>query len=121
MNPIPDCPMKEIKAYLRANMADAVIDALESHPELPGLTVIEVKGYGHPRNRDAAEMKGFVKLEIVVLDEQTEAVVQTILQHGRTGRVGDGMIFVSSVAEAIRIRNGQRGHEAIHSSEPPSS
>jgi len=113
--------MKEIKAYLRANMADAVIDALESHPELPGLTVIEVKGYGHPRNRGGAEMKGFIKLEMVVLDEQAEAVVQTILQHGHTGRVGDGTIFVSPVTEAIRIRNGQRGDEAMRFSQPPSS
>lgn len=105
--------MKEIKAYIRNNMVDAVMDALEAHPDRPGISVIQVHGFGHPRRGEPAAFDTFSKLEIVVADHQVRAVVDLILKHARTGRYGDGKVFVSNVEEAFRIRTGEQGHDAV--------
>ncbi|MFQ5680337.1 MAG: P-II family nitrogen regulator [Gemmatimonadota bacterium] len=105
--------MKEIKAYLRPHMVDAVVDALEARPHTPGLTVTDVTGFGHVRGEEATRLVERVKLEIVVADDQVEEVVATIVEKARTGTRGDGKIFVSEVADAVRIRTGERGDRAI--------
>ena len=105
--------MKEIKAYVRPHMADHVIDALEAEPDRPGVTVTNVKGFGHPKQDEPAELSRRAKMEIVVPDEQVETVVELIVKHARTGRVGDGKIFVYSVDEAVRVRTGERGKAAV--------
>lgn len=105
--------MKEIKAYLRPHQLDEVVDALEADPESPGVTVTEVKGYGHPKGGGPAEFTRRVKLETVVPEAWVDRVVETIIEKARTGRFGDGKIFVSSVNRAIRIRTGEKGDEAL--------
>lgn len=107
--------MKEIKAFIRPNMTDNVIDAIENLPKTPGLTVSEVQGWGHSRNGKEAKLTERVKLEMVVPDEQVETVLDCLVKYARTGEghYGDGLIFVSPVNEAVRIRNGQRGENII--------
>jgi len=107
--------MKQIKAMIRTNMADEVIDALENLPKTPGLTVSEVQGWGHSKNGADAKLTERVKLESVVPDEQVETVLDCLVKYARTGEghYGDGLIFVSTVDEVVRIRNGQRGEELV--------
>lgn len=113
--------MKEIKAIIQPFMLHHVIEALKETPDLPGVTVSEVQGFGKNRARDAQhkvveDSIGYakkVKLEIVVPDDRVEAVVAVIEGHARTGGAGDGKIFVLTVDEVVRIRNGERGEQAI--------
>ncbi len=105
--------MKEIKAFVRPHQADRVIDALENSPEAPGVTVSDVRGYGHPKGGGPARLTERTKLEIVVPDDRVEAVLDTIIAHAHTGRFGDGKIFVSPVEEAVRIRTNERGEAAV--------
>jgi nitrogen regulatory protein P-II 1 len=105
--------MKEIKAFIRPHQADHVIDALEASPESPGVTVSRVRGFGHPKGGGPATLTEQVKLEIVVPDADAEGVVDTIAEHAHTGRFGDGKIFVYDVADAVRIRTGERGEAAV--------
>ncbi|PEN05561.1 hypothetical protein CRI93_12765 [Longimonas halophila] len=105
--------MKEIKAFVRPHQADHVIDALESSPDSPGVTVSDVRGFGHPKGGGPARLTERTKLEIVVPDDQVEDVLSAIIEHARTGRFGDGKIFVSDVADAVRIRTGERGAAAV--------
>lgn len=105
--------MKEIKAYIRPHQLDRVIDALEADPESPGVTVSEVKGFGHPKGGGPAQLARRVKLETVVRDKQVEKIIRVIAEHARTGRFGDGKIFVSGVEAAVRIRTGERGRKAV--------
>ena len=108
--------MKEIKAIIQTHRLTEVIDALQSMENLHGVTVSEVKGFGHhrsdgPNKRGAENYIDYAKktkLEIVVPDHLTDAVVQTILKHAHTGRPGDGLIFVSTVDESFRIRTGTK-------------
>jgi len=86
-----------------------------------GMTVIDVRGYGRQkghveRYRGAeytVDLLAKVKLEIVVRDEQVEDVVDAIMKAARTGEIGDGKIFITPVEEAIRVRTGDRGEDAI--------
>ncbi|GET29171.1 P-II family nitrogen regulator [Prolixibacter sp. SD074] len=107
--------MKEIKAFIRTNMVDQVIDALENLPITPGITVSEVQGWGHSKNGTGAKLTERIKLETVVPDDQVETVLDCLVKYARTGEghYGDGVIFVSPVNEVIRIRNGQRGKEVV--------
>lgn len=108
--------MKEIKAIIQNHRLSEVIDALQDMKNLHGVTVSEVKGFGHrradaPKKRGAEDFIDYAKktkLEIVVPDELADAVVQTILKHAHTGRPGDGLIFVSTVDESFRIRTGAK-------------
>ena len=108
--------MKEIKAIIQPHRLSAVIDALQQMEGLPGVTVSEVKGFGRNRAKgakdkvvqDFVEYAKKVKLEIVVPDGMFEAVLQTIIAHTQTGHAGDGLVFVSTIDEVVRIRTGER-------------
>lgn len=108
--------MKEIKAIIQPFVADKVLSALREVPELPGVTVSEVKGFGRGRalgpssSREADEIFGVkkIKLEIVVPDELVDKVVLLIAKQAHTGNPGDGKIFVSSVEESIKVRTGEK-------------
>ena len=108
--------MKEIKAIIQPHRLSEVIDALQDIENLHGVTVSEVKGFGHhradaPKKRGAEDFIDYAKktkLEIVVPDQLAAAVVETILKHAHTGRPGDGLIFVSTVDDVFRIRTGTK-------------
>src|SRR6266403_577780 len=112
--------MKKVEAINKPFKLDEVKESL-SGIGVQGLTVTEVKGFGRQKGhtepyRGAEYVVDFlpkVKLEIVVRDEQVAAVVETIEQAAKTGRIGDGKIFVLPMDEVIRIRTGERGAEAI--------
>lgn len=107
--------MKEIKAYIRNDMADTVLDSLATLPGAPGVTLVSVRGFGHTKGGGPAQLVEKIKLEIVVPDEQVETIINCIIQHARTGtgHFGDGKIFISQVDTAIRIRTGERGESAV--------
>lgn len=118
--------MKEIKAIIQPHRASEVIDALEAMDDLHGVTVSEVKGFGHHRARsakksteDLIDYAAKTKLEIVVPDRLAGAVVETILKHGHTGRPGDGLVFVSTVDDVFRIRTGTKEIDSESQSELP--
>ena len=113
--------MKEIKAIIQPFMLSKVINALKEREDLPGVTVSEIKGFGKTRaegvqNKIVEDLIGYVKrikLEIVVPDNIADEVVNIISTHARTGRAGDGKIFVYKVDEVVKIRTGERGEGAI--------
>lgn len=105
--------MKEIKAIIRPHRLDAVLHALHAHPELPGVTVSHVRGFGRTVGRsdsqDAPVQYGtteMVKLECALDDEEVNTVIQLIQRAAHTGHVGDGKIFVYALERAARIRTG---------------
>jgi len=112
--------MKKIEAIIKPFKLDEVKEALHE-VGLQGITVLEAKGFGRQKGhtelyRGAEYVVDFlpkVKIEIVLEDNQVERAVEAIQQAARTGRIGDGKIFVSSVEEAIRIRTGETGANAI--------
>jgi len=112
--------MKKIEAIIKPFKLDEVKDAL-SEVGIQGMTVTEVKGFGRTGGkkevyRGSAYVVDFVpkvKVEIVVADSQAQQVIDAIEKSAKTGRIGDGKIFVSSVEEAVRIRTGERAEEAI--------
>jgi nitrogen regulatory protein P-II 1 len=112
--------MKKIEAIVKPFKLDEVKEAL-AEVGVQGLTVIEAKGFGRQKGhtelyRGAEYVVDFlpkVKIEVVVADEQVHAVVEAIQGAARTGRIGDGKIFVLPVDEVIRIRTGERGEEAL--------
>ena len=111
--------MKKIEAIIKPFKLDEVKDALHEIG-LQGITVTEAKGFGRQRGhtelyRGAEYVVDFlpkVKLEIILEETQVERAVEAIQQAARTGRIGDGKIFITSVEEVIRIRTGERGPEA---------
>lgn len=113
--------MKEIKAIIQPFMLENVLDVLRDHSEFPGITISEVSGWGRSRASDAknAVSEGGhafakkTKLEIVVRDEMVESVVDLITRTARTGRSGDGKIFIFDVKDVLKIRTGERGVEAV--------
>lgn len=112
--------MKLIEAIIKPFKLDEVKDAL-AEIGIEGITVSEVKGFGRQKGhtelyRGAEYVVDFlpkVKLEVAVMDEMAAKVVETIESTARTGRIGDGKIFVYSLEDAIRIRTGEKGEEAI--------
>ena len=112
--------MKKIEAIVKPFKLDEVKEAL-AEVGVQGLTVIEAKGFGRQKGhtelyRGAEYVVDFlpkVKIEVVVADHQVHAVVEAIQNAARTGRIGDGKIFVLPVDEVIRIRTGERGEEAL--------
>jgi len=112
--------MKKIEAIIKPFKLDEVKDALHEIG-LQGLTVTEAKGFGRQKGhtelyRGAEYVVDFlpkVKIEIVLEDGLVERAVEAIVEAARTGRIGDGKIFITSVEEAIRIRTGERGGEAV--------
>lgn len=114
--------MKEIKAFVQPFMLQHVCEALDAIPDLPGMTISTVSGWGRTRAKGAkgkaVEHAGhrFVektKLEIVVDDAMAQKVVDVIVAASRTGNIGDGKIFICDVSAAVRIRTGERGESAL--------
>ena len=112
--------MKKIEAVIKPFKLDDVKDALHD-AGVSGMTVTEVKGFGRQKGhtelyRGAEYVIDFlpkVKVEVVVEDNLVDNVVEAITEAARTGRIGDGKIFVSPIDEAVRIRTGDKGADAI--------
>ncbi len=112
--------MKKIEAIIKPFKLDEVNEALHEIG-LQGMTVTEAKGFGRQKGhtelyRGAEYVVDFlpkVKIEIVMEDGLVDRAIEVITQAARTGRIGDGKIFVSTVEEAIRIRTGEKGADAI--------
>ncbi len=112
--------MKKVEAIVKPFKLDEVKEALQELG-LQGLTVFEAKGFGRQKGhtelyRGAEYVVDFlpkVKIELIIEDSQLEAVIDAIQKSALTGKIGDGKIFISSIDDAIRIRTGERGSEAI--------
>ncbi|MBT5156697.1 MAG: P-II family nitrogen regulator [Rhodobiaceae bacterium] len=112
--------MKKIEAIIKPFKLDEVKDALQE-AGVQGITVVEAKGFGRQKGhtelyRGAEYVVDFlpkVKLEVVVADDQLEGAIGAIKAAAETGRIGDGKIFVSEISQAIRIRTGEIGDEAL--------
>ncbi len=112
--------MKKIEAIIKPFKLDDVKEALQE-AGVQGITVIEAKGFGRQKGhtelyRGAEYVVDFlpkVKLIIIVEDSAVERVVEAIMNAARTGRIGDGKIFISNVEQVIRIRTGETGADAI--------
>ena len=112
--------MKKVEAVIKPFKLEEVKEAL-SNAGVKGLTVSEVKGFGRQKGHKELyrgaeyeiEFLPKVKLEVVVADTELDTVVEAIVSSARTGRLGDGKVFVTSVEEVMRIRTGERGEEAI--------
>jgi len=112
--------MKMVEAIVKPFKLDEVKEAL-TKAGIQGMTVEEVKGFGRQKGhtelyRGAEYSVDFlpkVKIQIIVPDEKAAEVVQVITDAAKTGKIGDGKIFVSSVEEVIRIRTGEKGEDAI--------
>jgi len=112
--------MKKIEAIIKPFKLDEVKEALHD-VGIQGITVTEAKGFGRQKGhtelyRGAEYVVDFlpkVKIEVVLDDALTERAVEAIQNAAKTGRIGDGKIFVSSVEEVIRIRTGEKGAEAV--------
>jgi nitrogen regulatory protein P-II 1 len=112
--------MKKIEAVIKPHKLDEVKEAL-NRIGIKGMTVSEVKGFGRQKGhtelyRGAEYVVDFLpktKIEIIVPGDLVERAVETITETARTGKLGDGKIFVTTVDEVVRIRTGERGNEAI--------
>ncbi len=112
--------MKKIEAIIKPFKVDDVKDALHE-VGVSGITLSEARGFGRQKGhtelyRGAEYVVDFVpkmKLEVVVEDNMVERAVEAIINAAHTGRIGDGKIFVSPIEEAVRIRTGERGSDAI--------
>jgi nitrogen regulatory protein P-II 1 len=112
--------MKKIEAIIQPYRLEAVKEALHEI-SVQGMTVTEVKGFGRQKGlrevyRGMEYQVDFlpkVKIEIVTSDDKANLIVETIAKNARTGRIGDGKIFVWPVVEVIRIRTGETGDEAV--------
>jgi nitrogen regulatory protein PII len=112
--------MKKIMAIIRPNKLQVVKEALDDI-SVPSMTVTEVKGRGKQRGvieiyRDreyCIDLLPKLEIDIVVSDDKVDKIVDTIAKAAHTGEIGDGKIFVTPVEEVVRIRTGERGHDAI--------
>ena len=112
--------MKKIEAIVRPGRVDEVKEAL-AQVGASGMTVSEVKGFGRQKGhkelyRGAEYVVDFVpkvRVEVVLADEMVPQAVEAIVRAARTGKVGDGKIFVSAIEEAVRVRTGERGDLAL--------
>ena len=112
--------MKKIEAIIKPFKLDEVKEALQELG-VQGMTVIEAKGYGRQKGqtelyRGAEYVVDFlpkIKIEIVIADDQLDRAVEAISAAARTGRIGDGKIFISEVLEVVRIRTGETGPVAV--------
>jgi len=113
-------PMKKVEAIIKPFKLDDVKESLKEIG-IQGLTVTEVKGFGRQKGhtelyRGAEYVIDFlpkIKLEIIVSDDMVTKVIDTIIDSAKTGKIGDGKIFVLSMEEVIRIRTGERGDDAL--------
>jgi nitrogen regulatory protein PII len=112
--------MKKVEAVVRPHLLDAVKTALQD-VGIVGMTVTEVKGFGRQKGhtetyRGSEYQVDFlpkVKIEVAVTAEILERVIEAIVRSGKTGKFGDGKVFVTNLEDAVRIRTGERGEEAL--------
>lgn len=112
--------VKKVEAIIKPFKLDEVKEAL-AEIGISGMTICEVKGFGRQKGhtelyRGAEYVVDFipkVKVEVVIPDSLVEKVLETIVNTARTGKIGDGKVFVSPVEEAVRIRTGERGEKAL--------
>ncbi|HVW84147.1 MAG TPA: P-II family nitrogen regulator [Bryobacteraceae bacterium] len=112
--------MKKIEAIIQPHMLDAVQEALKG-AGVDGMTLSEVHGHGRQKGHTEVyrgseynvDVRPKVKVELVVPNNELDRIVEVISESARTGKLGDGKIFVSSIEEAYRIRNGERGESAL--------
>ncbi len=112
--------MKKIEAIIQPHKLEDVKEALKGIG-IDGMTISEVRGHGRQKGHKEVyrgmeyqvDLLPKVKLEMVVTDERSQEVVQTVVSSARTGKIGDGKVFVYDVAEAIRIRNDDHGDSAL--------
>ena len=113
--------MKKIEAIIRPNRLPAVTLALHRMSDLAGVTITDARGFGCHRPvksnpgmvQDLIDYQSFTRIEIVCPDDLASGVVLEIERAASTGRQGDGKIFVSDIAQAVRIATGERGEQAI--------
>jgi nitrogen regulatory protein P-II 1 len=112
--------MKKIEAIIKPFKLEEVKDAL-GEIGIEGMTVSEVKGFGRQKGHTeiyrgseyTVDFLPKIKIEIVITDAQAEAAVATIVKAARTGKIGDGKVFVSTVEQAVRIRTEEKGESAV--------
>ena len=112
--------MKLVTAIVKPHRLDEVKEALEAYG-IAGMTISEVSGYGRQRGhtevyRGAEYTVDFVpkvRLELLVPDEEADGIVEVIVTSAQTGRIGDGKVWVVPVADVVRVRTGERGHDAL--------
>jgi nitrogen regulatory protein P-II 1 len=112
--------MKKIEAIIQPHKLEDVKEALKGIG-IDGMTISEVRGHGRQKGHKEVyrgmeyqvDLLPKVKIEMVVADDRSSEVIQTVVQSARTGKIGDGKVFVYDVAEAIRIRNDDRGDGAL--------
>ena len=112
--------MKKVEAIVRHFKLEEVKNALTEHG-VQGMTVSEVRGFGRQKGHTemyrgteyAVDFVPKVKIEVVCADDATKNVVDTILKSAQTGQIGDGKIFVTDLADSIRIRTGETGEDAL--------
>lgn len=112
--------MKKIEAIIRPHLLEAVKDALQALG-VQGMTISEVRGFGRQKGHTEVyrgseykvEFVPKIKLELVLDDDVTEGAIDAIAKSARTGKFGDGKIFVFTVEDAIRIRTGEHGEQAV--------
>ena len=112
--------MKKVEAIIKPFKLDEVKEALQD-AGIQGLSVLEVKGFGRQKGHTemyrgteyAVDFVPKIKIEVVVKDSDLDQAVDTIVQSAKTGEVGDGKVFVTPVAQAVRIRTGETGDDAL--------
>ena len=112
--------MKKIEAVIRHFKLEEVKDAL-TEAGVQGMTVTEVRGFGRQKGQKehyrgteyAVDFLPKVKFEVIVAEDQVRIVIDAIIRSARTGQIGDGKIFVTELAELVRIRTGEAGDEAL--------
>jgi nitrogen regulatory protein P-II 1 len=112
--------MVKIEAILQPSRLDAVKEAL-LEAGIEGMTILEARGHGRQKghtefyrgNEYTVDLLPKIKIEMIVNDDRKDKAIEAILSTARTGRIGDGKIFISRIDEAIRIRNDERGETAL--------
>jgi nitrogen regulatory protein PII len=112
--------MKKVEAIIKPFKLEEVKDAL-GEAGIDGMTITEVKGFGRQKGHTeiyrgseyTVDFLPKIKVELVLADSRVEAAVGAIIKAARTGKIGDGKVFVSPVEEAIRIRTGEKGEQAV--------
>jgi nitrogen regulatory protein P-II 1 len=112
--------MKKVEAIVQASRLDQVKETLKEMG-IEGMTVTEVRGHGRQkghtelyRGREySVDLLPKLKIEMVLADDQVDNAIEALIAGARTGKIGDGKIFVHPIEDAIRIRNGQRGKDAL--------
>ncbi len=112
--------MKKVEAIIRPHLLEAVRNALQE-ADVRGMTISEVQGYGRQRGHTETyrgseyqiEFIPKIKLEVIIPDDIEDFVVQAITNAARTGKFGDGKIFISQLEDVLRIRTGERGEAAL--------